>query len=176
MAQDHVLEPQQQLGRKRLARQVGHLGGLFVEHLHADDQVADQAGPRRCRRTPGRKLSSRTLPMSCRKMPIEQQIAVQLRVERQQPLGGVQQGHDVLEQAAQVGVVVANAGRVPGRKPRTKSSSIRKHSARARRCGLAMLHAGWPAQPFQQLADVLFGVRQEIAKVDLFRLARARCG
>ena len=51
-------------------------------------------------------------------------------------------------------------------KSSTNSSSIRKHSTKARRCGLPSLQQHAP-QPFEQLADVLLGVRQEIGQLDL---------
>ena len=42
VADDHVLEPQEQLGRERLARQLGAPLDLLREHLHAHDQVPDE--------------------------------------------------------------------------------------------------------------------------------------
>ena len=42
VAQDHVLEAEQQLRRERLAGQVRDPCRLLVEHLDADDHMADE--------------------------------------------------------------------------------------------------------------------------------------
>ena len=76
--------------------------------------------------------------MSCRKMPDQDQVAVQLGIERQPCVGPVEQRDDVFEQAAEVGMMIAHPGRGLA-EALTKSSSMRKHSTRARRCGLPIL-------------------------------------
>ena len=49
--------------------------------------------------------------MSCRKMPISSRSRSSSRIKRQHPIGDVEQLDDVLQQAAEVGVVIADAGR-----------------------------------------------------------------
>ena len=90
MAQDHVLEPQQQFGGERLAGQVRHLGRLLVQHLDADDEVADQLA------LVGVAENAVVAQLAhladvVQENADQQQIAVQLGIERQHAVGRVEQ-------------------------------------------------------------------------------------
>ena len=54
------------------------------------------------------------MPRSCRNAPIEQQIAVDLRIARGDAEHDLHEVDDVFQEAAQVGVVVLHAGRGAG--------------------------------------------------------------
>jgi hypothetical protein len=95
----------------------------------------------------------------------EEQIAVQLRIEADEAVAGVEERGDVLEQTADVGVVVANAGR----RPAEAMHELVVHEetlGQGAQVRVAQLHQG-AAEPVEQLADVLLGVRQEVGQVDL---------
>ena len=96
VAENHVLEPQQQLWRKRLAGQVRHAGYFLVEHLYTDDQVADELS------LVGigegavvAKLAD--LADVVEKNAGQQQVAVELGIKGQKALRGVEQGDDVFQ-------------------------------------------------------------------------------
>ena len=97
-----------------------------------------------------------------------------MRIKRQHAVGGVEQGDDVLQQAAQVGVMVADAGRhlAEGAQELLVHQEALGQGAQVR----VAQPQQEAAQPFEQLADVVFGVRQEIGQVDLGRCRRAPCG
>ncbi len=98
----------------------------------------------------------------------QQKVAVEPRVERQQALGGVHERDHVLEQPAQVGVMVADAGRhlakaaheflvheeTLGQGPQMRIGQLQQEAA----------------QPLQKLVRVLLGVRQEVGELDLLGL------
>ena len=113
VADDHVLEPQQQLGRERLAGQVGRLLDLVAEHLHAHDQVADElplvgVGE-------GAVVAQLVdLADVVQEDARQQQVAVELGIEVGDPVGRRQERDDVLEQPAVVGVVVLDPRRGGG--------------------------------------------------------------
>ena len=167
MAQDQVLQPQQQFGRERLAGQVRHLPHLLVEHLDADDQVADQLALVGVGEGPVVAQLAHLADV-VQEDAHQQQVAVQLGVERREAVGGVEQRDDVLQQAAEVGVVVADAGRrlAEGVDELLVHQEALGQAAQVR---VAELAAG-AAQPFVELADVLLGVRQEVGQLDLLGL------
>ena len=130
---------------KRLAGQVRHLRRLLVQHLHADDEVADQLA------LVGVAEDAAVAQLAdladvVQEDAHQQQVAVQLGIERQQAVGRVEQGDDVLQQAAEVGVMVADAGRhlaeIARRTPRP-SGSIRPGPAGAD-CSSLQQHAAQP--------------------------------
>ena len=110
VAQDHVLEAQEQFVGERLAGQVGGPGDLFIEHLDADHQVADKLA---LVGVGEHALVAQFAHLAdvVQENAHEQQIAVDPWIERQNPLRPVEQRDDVLEQAAQVGMMVPDPGR-----------------------------------------------------------------
>ena len=110
MADDHVFEPQQELGRERLAGQVGGPLDLVAEHLDAHDQVADELALVGV--AEGAVVAQLVdLADVVEEDAGQQQVAIELGVEVDDPVGDGQQGDDVLEQPAVVGVVVLDPGR-----------------------------------------------------------------
>ena len=97
VADDHVLEPQVQLDRERLAGEVGGLFDLVAEHLHAHHQVADKlafvgvaVGPV--------VAQLGDLADVVEEDPHQEEVAVDVGVELADLVGDVHHRHDVLEQ------------------------------------------------------------------------------
>src|SRR5262249_48719967 len=92
----------------------------------------------------------------------------ELRVERQHAVGDVQQLHDVFQKAAEVGVVVANAGR---HLAEVRDELVVHQETFDERPEVRVAHFEQDAaEPFQQLADVVLGVRQEVSQLDRLRI------
>src|SRR6266581_4308868 len=98
----------------------------------------------------------------------QKQVAIQLRIKRQDALGSVEQRDDMLQQSAQVGVVITDASR-------RLTESLHEVVVHEKTLGqgaqmwVAQSEQAAP-QPFQQLAHFMFGVRQEIGQLDFFGL------
>ena len=98
-------------------------------------------------------------------MPVKQQVAVELGVEVGDPVGDVQQGDDVLEQSALIGMVVLDAGR--GRRELADELVV-DQEALDQGAEVRVAHPEQHlAQPGHQLGDVLRALRQEILGLDL---------
>jgi hypothetical protein len=109
MADDHVLQPEQELVWKRFAGQLGASGGLLSDHLHAHDEVSDELSFVGV----GESAVIRELVDLADVVEEdagEQQVAIQLGVEFRDPAGDVQEVDDVFDQTALVCVVVLDAG------------------------------------------------------------------
>src|SRR5262245_10389974 len=104
-----MLQAQEQLGGKRLAHQIRDFWHLLVKHLHADYDMADKLSLVRVSED---TLVAEFADLSdvMEKDACQKKITIELRVNRRQAVGGLQQCDDVLEQAAQISMVVADAG------------------------------------------------------------------
>ncbi len=164
VADDHVLEPQEQLGRERLAGQVGGLRDLVAEHLHAHDQVADELALVGV--AEGAVVAELVdLADVVEEDARHQQVAVEVGVEVGDPVGDRQQRDDVLEQPGLVGVVVADAGR--GRGELAEELVVDQEAVdEGAEVGVADRLEEQLAEPRGQLGDVLRGLGQELLGLD----------
>src|SRR5262249_34418664 len=98
------------------------------------------------------------------KDPAQEEVAVQARIDRQDALGRFQHGDDVFQEAADVGVMVADAGR-GGAGAADKIGVDQEELDQGAEVRVAQLHQD-TAELLEQLADVLVGVRQEVGQRD----------
>jgi hypothetical protein len=104
----------------------------------------------------------------------QKQVPVDLGVQRQEPVGRVEQGDDVLQQAADVGVVVPHTGR-DGAEVADERVVHQEALGQCSQVRLADLPQGVP-HFLQQHADVLGRVRQEVGQLDRARLNLLQSG
>jgi hypothetical protein len=166
VADNDVLQPQQQLGGERLAGQLLDTRRLLVEHLDADDQVPDQLALVAVAK---RALVGQFAQFAdiMEEEAHQEEVAVELRVQRRDAVGGIEQSDGVFQQPADVGVVDAHPGRglaQPGRQVVVHQEALRQRA----QVGAVELAQQLP-QALEELADVLVGVRQEVGEIDLFR-------
>src|SRR5262249_34599896 len=98
----------------------------------------------------------------------DQEVLVELRVERRDAVGDFEDGDDVLEEPADVGVMVADAGWAAAEVAQERLVPEEALSERPQGGGAGPSQGG--LQLLLEVADVLVGVRQEISKIDLLAL------
>ena len=89
MAQDHMFKPQQQFSGQGFASQLGHFGRLFRQHLDANDQVAYQLSFVGV--SEGLAITQfPNLADVVQENSGQKQVAIQLGIERQETIGGIE--------------------------------------------------------------------------------------
>ena len=146
---------------------------LIAEHLDAHDQVADELALVGVGE--GAVVGELVdLADVVQEDAGQQQVAVDLGIEVEDPVGDVEQGDDVLEQPALVGVVVLDARR---RRGELADELVVDQEALDQGAEVRVAHRQEHlAQPGHQLGDVLRALRQEILGLDPIRDRERRCG